>query len=551
MARWILRDVNTLPGLGDSIPDRQNSRQQNSRRLAAAGCSARVQPAAVGVRWPVSSTVNGESRCLSRGAYRDHGLGETCAYADFVPGHVVPLIDRRDRSADASETRAAGGGVRSWRALFGSTAARRRGDLIDPHRQGALNRRLLALLVIARLLMAGTGVAALLIWGGQLADFPLLRVSLVLLAIGALGYFVQSALKRSAPPSEAMFLYQLLGDLALLTYVVYETGGVANPFVLFYLVPLTLAAYALSWRRLLAFATMTAACLVLLYRFHADAPSFGEGVHEASELTLMGIVTYLAYAVARLSRAHERAVARAHEEALTARGTEAVGSVAAKAADALGSPLATIAVLIQELRQGRLPPVDRGEALGLLEQQVQACKNSLSALLASVGQTRGESGSRRGVDAMLFAVARECELLDPRVSVLFEAMAPAAPQIVEDRALFDAFALMFKHCARMPPHSVFVALRWNPDIVTIDLSGAQRPARAAEPTPQPLPGHAGNGSLSLAASLLARFGATLALLGDDQESSLQVQLPLARIGATPAVEVEPPRAISAATTGPH
>ena len=59
MARWILRDVNTLPGLGDRIPDRQNF-----RRLAAARCSARVQAgAAVGVRWPVSSSVDGESRC--------------------------------------------------------------------------------------------------------------------------------------------------------------------------------------------------------------------------------------------------------------------------------------------------------------------------------------------------------------------------------------------------------------------------------------------------------------------------------------------------------
>ncbi len=463
----------------------------------------------------------------------------------------MPLIDRRDRSADSSDARPAGGGARSWRALLGGTAARRRGDLVDPHRQGALNRRLLALLVIARLLMAGAGIAALLIWGGRLADFPLLRVSMVLLAIGALGYFVRSALKRSAPPSEAMFFYQLLGDLVLLTCVVYETGGVANPFSLFYLVPLTLAAYALSWRRLMAFAATTAACLLLLYRFHADVPAFGDAVHEASELTLMGIVTYLAYAVAHLSRAHERAVARAHEEALTARGAEAVGSVAAKAADALGSPLATIAVLIQELRQGRLPPVDRGEALGMLEQQVQACKNSLSALLASVGQTRGESGSRRGVDAVLFAVARECELLDPRVSVLFEAIAPAAPHVVEDRALFDAFALMFKHCARTPPHSVFVALRWDPEFVTIDLSGAQRSPRAADKARQPLPDHPGNGSLSLAASLLARFGATLAQLGDDRESSLQVLLPLARIGAAQAFEGESPRAISAATTGPH
>ena len=78
--------------------------------------------------------------------------------------------------------------------------------------------------------------------------------------------------------------------------------------------------------------------------------------------------------------------------------------------------------------------------------------------------------------------------------------------------------------------------------MTIDLSGAQRPPRAARQTPHPLPGHPGNGSLSLAASLLARFGATLAQLGDDQESSLQVQLPMARIGAAQTVGAKPQHA---------
>jgi two-component system, sensor histidine kinase RegB len=441
------------------------------------------------------------------------------------------LIDRVDTSPGEADA-AAGGGARSWREVVGSTAARRRGDLVDPHRQGALNRRLLVLLVIARLTMAGTGIAALLIWGGPIGEFPLLPVSLLLLAVGGLNYFLQSTLKRSAPPSENAFLVQLLGDLALLSYAIHATGGVGNHFLMFYLVPLTLAAYALSWRRMLVFASVTAACVLLFYRVHADAVPFDAGVRQTSELILMGIVTYFAAAVARLSRAHERAVARAREDALTARSAEARGTVAATAADMLGSPLATISVLIQELRQGRLPASDRGAALAVLEQQVQACKDSLSALLASVGQVRGEGGTRRAVDALLFAVARECELLNPRVSVLFEPIAPAPPQIVEERSLFDAFALMFKHCARTPPHHVLVALRWDSEFVTIDLSGAQRPPRAAGEAVHLLPGHPDSGSLSLAASLLARFGATLSQLGDERESSLQVQLPIATVGAS-------------------
>lgn len=455
---------------------------------------------------------------------------------------VIDRIDSLSGEADGGTDE-----VRSWRNVAGSTAARRRGDLIDPHRQGALNRRLLVLLVVARLVMAGTGVAALLIWGGPIADFPLFSVSLMLLAIGALNWLVQTSLKRAAAPSENEFLAQLLGDVVLLTYSLYQTGGVDNPFATAFMVPLTLAAYALSWQRLVVFAAGSVLCLTLLYRFHIGVHSFSEGMHEISELAVVTIVTYFAYVVARLSRVHERAIARAREDAMAARGAEARGSVAASAADALGSPLATISVLIQELRQGRLPAAERGAALAVLEQQVQACKESLSALLASVGHVRGEGGTSRGVDAMLFAVAREFELLNPRVNVLFEPIAPAAPQIVEDRALFDAFALIYKHCARTPPHGVFVALRWDAKFVTVDVSGAQRAPRAAGAASNPLAGQPGNGSLSLAASLLARFDAALTQLGDEQESSLQVQLPLATIGASSMVEGQAQRAANAPT----
>lgn len=130
-------------------------------------------------------------------------LGDAHAKSEFEPGCIVRLIDRIDTSPGEAGAAVPGGLARAWRELLGSTAARRRGDLIDPHRQGALNRRLLVLLVLARLVMAGTGIAALLIWGGGIAEFPLLRVSLVLLAMGGLSYFVQTALMRAAPPSES------------------------------------------------------------------------------------------------------------------------------------------------------------------------------------------------------------------------------------------------------------------------------------------------------------------------------------------------------------
>ena len=42
-----------------------------------------------------------------------------------------------------------------------------------------------------------------------------------------------------------------LAMIVLLAFAFHQTGGIENPFLLFFMLPLTLAAYALSWPRLL------------------------------------------------------------------------------------------------------------------------------------------------------------------------------------------------------------------------------------------------------------------------------------------------------------
>jgi two-component system sensor histidine kinase RegB len=424
-----------------------------------------------------------------------------------------------------------------WRGLWAQVAGRPGDDLVDPHRQDALNRRLLALLILARWTMTLTGIVSVwALWDPAAADFPWLRIAAMLLLVSGLSYSLHLRLQHDEPPTEALFVGHLLADIALLTFVFHQTGGVENPFLVFYMLPMTLAAYSLSWSRLLGVAAVLAGALVLLNRFHNDVPVFNELVHEVSELIAVAAITYFAYTVASLSRRHDRAVARAREDAINVRGAQALGSVAVRAADTISSPLATMSVLVYELQKGRLAPGEGQAALDVLAQQIALCKSNLSELLESVGHPRGERGERCGVDALIYAAARDCELMDPGLRVSFERIDPTPPDVVDERSLFDAFVLLIQHCGRDSPRTVRVALQWDAGEVVVAVCGGK-------PIGAPTAGQARNlagrdetdASIALAASLIGRLGGSLAWTTRNQTRCLEARIPVLSTGLAPGL----------------
>ena len=442
---------------------------------------------------------------------------------------------------------AASQATRVWRdSLQGYPGARSGDHVVDPHRQGALNRHLLVLLVLARLTMTAAGIVAVtVLWHPTVADYPWLRIGAVLLAVGGLTYAVWVRLLRDDPPTEDVFVVHLLADIALLTFVFHQTGGIENPFLVFYMLPMTLAGYALSRSRLFGAALTVAGALALLSRYHNEVPVFNETVHEASELIAVAAITYFAFAVARLSRRHERAVSRAREDAMDVRGAQALGSVAVRAADTVSSPLATMSVLVYELQRQRLPPAEWQAALDVLAQQIGLCKSNLSTLLESVGQPRAERGARRGIDALLCAAVHECEMMDPGLRVTFERVDATPPDIVDERSLFDAFVLLIQHCGRDEPRTVRVALEWNEGTIVVALCGRIAPD-------SPTAGYERNAadrreadaSVALAASLIGRLGGSLAWTTRNHMRCLEARLAVAAVGLAPLTPRRPAATIS-------
>lgn len=433
-----------------------------------------------------------------------------------------------------------GGAPADADGIWTSKVAPARDDTVDPHRQAQLNRRLLALLLVARVTMTVTGVAALVgMWSAPWAEFPWWQVVFVLTAVTLLSVALSRQLRQHSTAGENLFMLHLLGDVALLTFAFFHTGGVDNPFLIFYVLPLTLAAYSLQLQRLAIVAATVAAAMVLLYHHHVDLQPFDELVHEISHLVAIGVITYFAYAVARLTRRHDHKVALARETALQERGSQAMGTVAARAADSISSPLATMAVLVQELQRGALGDDERRAALATLTRQIQVCKTNLSELLSSVGHPRGQSSTPMPLAALLYEAARECELMDPGLRVRIDGLTPQLPQVVAQRSLREAFVMLMQHAARHEPRLAQVKVEPRGDTIAVQFCGAAPYGGNPRGTQQREAERRAGAAVSAVAALVQQLGGTLVRSPTGELACLQLQIPIAYPGIDGSTERPP------------
>ncbi len=343
--------------------------------------------------------------------------------------------------------------------------------------------------------------------GGQLAAIALtvkgLRVALPYELMGAIcagQALVNGAtlwrLKRGAAVTTAQLFVQLCIDAGALAALLYLSGGSANPFVSLLLLPLTVAATMLPALQVAVLALLTFGAYTFLLRWNVPLPpslASPEGlntligtvtgidpVHLSHDggfaLHVVGmwinfgisalIVTFFVARLAALLREREQELARSREQTLRQEQVLALGALAAGAAHQLGTPLSTVAVLVQDMATDPAAAALKDD-LALLRQQVDRCKDILRQLQSDAATA--DSGAMQAADALVARVADEWRLLRPACPLGVSMPAGTPPLLSADRTLDQALLNLLDNAADASPGGIGIVLAWSGNECRVDI----------------------------------------------------------------------------------
>jgi two-component system, sensor histidine kinase RegB len=295
----------------------------------------------------------------------------------------------------------------------------------------------------------GVLVVALLIslmlpsWlGFELAVWPLL----VVIAIALAWNFVFWRRLGAGDGDDPLAVFsQLLFDLVVIAALLFFSGGATNPLVFMLLPPVAIAALTLPPRLVVAVAAMAVAAYSLLMVWYVPLP-VGDP-ERAATLHLSGMwftfvvaTVMIGWFIVRMTHAlrqREAELAAVREQALRDERVLALGTLAAGAAHELGTPLATLAVLADELdHDGRLDIEARAD-LQLMREQIAYCKRIITGLTELAGAGRGEHAERMAADRWLRRVFADWSGLRGHPDAALEIVGAdgAAPDIVAEPSL--------------------------------------------------------------------------------------------------------------------
>ena len=273
--------------------------------------------------------------------------------------------------------------------------------------------------------VAGQALTVVVVAYVMKLPIPLDGLALGIAALLAFALLVFWRLRQPWPVSPLEAVAHIAVDIAALTWLLHLTGGATNPFVSLMVLPITLAATALSLRHVAIVALLAAASYLALIPWHVPLPMLHADAAGNFSLHLVGMainfvitaaaLSFFVTRLARMLRARESEIQRERERALRDEGILAIATQAAGAAHELNTPLSTMRTLIGELKREHADDRALADDLELLQSQAERCRDILRELVA-VG-SRQLAGTPERLTLAEFV--RDCEsrfhLLRPEV----------------------------------------------------------------------------------------------------------------------------------------
>ena len=195
--------------------------------------------------------------------------------------------------------------------------------------------------------------------------------------------------KKTQLSDRSAFIFLLI-DILQLGVLLYLSGGITNPFVIFILIPSVFSSSNLSLRTNTLLVILTIIIIVFLTFNYQDLPiNLNSDFHNnhyfyysipVSLIIALVFLNYFAMTFGTQSRLRKEALGKMEEVMAKEHELLSLGGQAAAAAHSLGTPLSTITIIAHDLMKQFKGQKDLEKDIELLNSQVERCNEILKRL---------------------------------------------------------------------------------------------------------------------------------------------------------------------------
>ncbi len=195
--------------------------------------------------------------------------------------------------------------------------------------------------------------------------------------------------KKTQLSDRSAFLFLLI-DILQLGFLLYLSGGITNPFIIFLIIPSVFSSSNLSFKTNSLLVAITSLIIAFLTFNSKDLPSpLSDHFHVSpyylysipiSLIIALFFLNYFAMTFGTQSRLRKEALGKMEEVMAKEHELLSLGGQAAAAAHSLGTPLSTITIIAHDLMKQFKGQKDIEKDIELLSSQVDRCNEILKRL---------------------------------------------------------------------------------------------------------------------------------------------------------------------------
>lgn len=269
--------------------------------------------------------------------------------------------------------------------------------------------------------------------------------------------------------SDKSLFIELLCDVAALSTQLYFSGGVSNPFISLFLLQVIISAILLRTLYAWLITMITIICYITLSFYYEELHAFHHQQHgDFLNLHLHGmLISYIFAAILLLIfvtkiiknlKERDQKINQLKRQSLKKEQVMKMGLLATGAAHELGTPLATICVILSDWKRMDLN-IDLMDDIQTIESQVSRCKKIISQILSSSGNIRPEAAKIAPIKNVFDNLIHDWKNSRKPINLAYNFTSQMDKNIILDNVISQALCNIFDNALEASPH--FIAIDVN------------------------------------------------------------------------------------------